>query len=612
VDEPLSLLETVKAWHREASAHSFDWRRDAQEDYDFVAGQQWTPADRALLAEQMRPVITFNRIGPVVDAVAGSEAQNRQELRFVPREVGDSGVNELLTGAARWFRDRCDAEDEESDAFFDLVVSGMGWTETRLDYEEETDGKLIIERVDPLEMFWDAGARKRNLVDARYVMRVREIEREAARSLWPEAAEEDLNAGWAETTPGASSPHDATLAPFYRAGARQAAPCAKVRVVHLQWWEREIYYRALDPVTGAAVDLSVEAHARESERARSEGWTLRALRQARKRYRYAFVGNTVLDQGDLAQGFTFKAITGKRDRNANTWFGLVRAMKDPQRWANKWLSQALHIMNSNAKGGLLAERDAFDNPRAAEESWSDPAAITWLRPGGLAKIEAKPPANYPAGLDRLMDFAIASIRDVTGVNVEFLGLADREQAGVLEYQRRQTGMTVLANLFDSLRRYRKEQGRLLLWYVRNFLSDGRLIRIVGPEGARFVPLLRDPGMGEYDVVVDEAPSSPNQKERVWGALIQMMPVLVQAPVPVDVWAELVKYSPLPESLTHKIAASLMRPNPQAQRLHNLSAIQAEAQAGKTAADALLSMAKARAEAAKPGIEAVKALIASLA
>jgi hypothetical protein len=75
--------------------------------------------------------------------------------------------NELLTSAAKWFRPQCDAEDEESDAFGDLVLCGMGWTETRLDYEDNPEGDPKVDRTDPLEMVWDSGAKKRNLVDGR-------------------------------------------------------------------------------------------------------------------------------------------------------------------------------------------------------------------------------------------------------------------------------------------------------------------------------------------------------------------------------------------------------------------------------------------------------------
>src|SRR6185312_14295444 len=105
------------------------------------------------------------------------------------------------------------------------------------------------------------------------------------------------------------------------------------------------------------------------------------------------------------------------------------------------------------------------------------------------------------------------IRDTTGINLELLGLVEKEQPGILEHQRKQAGMTVLAGLFDALRRYRKDQGRLLLWYIQSFLSDGRLVRIGGQEQARYVPLVRQPGLVEYDVIVDDTPNSPNLKER---------------------------------------------------------------------------------------------------
>jgi hypothetical protein len=105
-------------------------------------------------------------------------------------------------------------------------------------------------------------------------------------------------------------------------------------------------------------------------------------------------------------------------------------------------------------------------------------------------------------------------------------------------------------LFDGLRRYRKEQGRTLAKFISEYLTDGRLVRIVGGDGTeRYVPLVRDPQAMKYDVIVDEATASVNQKERTFALLMQMLPNLQQMGLPFA--PELLEYSPLPAAMVDK-------------------------------------------------------------
>src|SRR5262249_2067177 len=132
------------------------------------------------------------------------EVANRHETEFVPRTQGDVKANELLTSAAKWFRQQCDAEDEESDAFRDTVVCGMGWTETRLDYEDNPKGEPKVDRIDPLQMVRDSSAKKRNLRDMRRVFHIRrDVPLDEARALCPGDAKRpfsdaDYNASWVD------------------------------------------------------------------------------------------------------------------------------------------------------------------------------------------------------------------------------------------------------------------------------------------------------------------------------------------------------------------------------------------------------------------------------
>ncbi|PSA69553.1 hypothetical protein, partial [Corynebacterium diphtheriae] len=108
-----------------------------------------------------------------------------------------------------------------------------------------------------------------------------------------------------------------------------------------------------------------------------------------------------------SRGFTYKAITGKRDRNKGTWFGLGRLMKDPQRWANVFFSRILHILNSNALAGVMVDPAGIEDVRKFEEEWAKPNKVHFTAAGALTggqgpAVVPQPTPENPPGLARLM------------------------------------------------------------------------------------------------------------------------------------------------------------------------------------------------------------------
>lgn len=287
-----------------------------------------------------------------------------------------------MNAAMKWVDDECEAEDEISDCFMDMVICGMGWSEVRMSYDEEPDGKVIsAERFTPFEGYWDLLATKRNLGDSRWRARGRWWPREQAEEEFPKLKDLNLVTGelrddWQET----AEPIDVTRAIFYRDtnGEWYNKHKDEVMIYHYQWWEHETQYRVGDPSSGRAVTLSANKF-NKILRDQGDGYALmpggqpvKFVKTKARKYYYAFVcGDEPLDEGPIqCNDFTLLAMCAKHDETKNHWYGVVRALLDPQRWANKFFSTIQDIMMSNRQGGAFVEEDALVDPEQAEQDWA--------------------------------------------------------------------------------------------------------------------------------------------------------------------------------------------------------------------------------------------------
>lgn len=567
------LGSKLDKWDKRLDEHWGEWYDEAKICFEFAAGRQWTTDEVAQMENDQRIPVVIDRVGPIIEAICGAEIQNRQQVQYFPRQVGDTAIDDILTQGVEWIMDECDGDYEDSEAFRDALICGVGCTETHPDSNLESS--LTKDRVDPGEMAWDPSARKSCFADARYLRRKRPMDIDQIKEMWPQA----YAGGASVNEVGGRKPVIVDPKVRYTGvnGGDGTLHEDEQIVCEYQWYEEVPHY-----LVGG--DLGRAMMQRLPDIPKARGWPLLSqdehelLQQGmpgapsvgvkvRQYWRCFRLGNEVLECKPIPENmFRYEAITGKRDRNKRSWYGVVRAMQDPAKWSNRFFSQILHILRTNSQGGVLVEEGAIDQDEF-EDSWADPSAVTVVKNGAISgqKIKEKPTVQYPEGLDRLMQFAVTGIRDATGVNQEMLGAAEREQAGVLETQRIRQTYGILSAFFDSKRRYHRRQGKLVLKQIPLYVGPDKLVKVTGKDNnPQYVPLALNKDVQEYDVIVDEAPAGPNQKIVVWQMMVQLLPLLQQAGLPAQVWAEIIRWSPFPAKLADMMAQALIQQQEAAQ------------------------------------------------
>lgn len=582
-DELLTYLGNI--W-REAWDSISQQRTKRTTDWKMLAGDQWEAEDQARAKAQKRPALTLNLLISIIAAVEGEERTNRQELKFYGDGQEDDGAAYGMNRILKWIMDQCGGEFALSSQFKSLAVCGEGWVVPDMDFFEDPEGKLRVLFVDDEEMFDDPLARDPASEDSRYCHRVRYMAEDEGEARWPGFREKVMNAAGqdvdAHEADGAgyrdvySAPGDTKSLKLYDAKNKHWA------ITETWWFQIEPGWVVVDEATGMLVEKSdEEMGVLRTQREQEQKDALAAVMagtatfapptpppantvpgldaapgfmpavqlpsvqmpkplQAKQRplkrlYLAHWVGKALLEKQpsplkDLKR-IPYVPARGIYDKVKREWFGLVRPLVDPQRQHNVEQSAIIQMMQLQPKSAWMGPKGSFHNKAEWQTKVSQPGAMLEYN-ASRGKPE---PIPTPAIPRHLIDMAFTrpqTMREISGVNVEMTGQRVASDPGVVMEQRQKAARTVLAPLFDNYRMSKKALGKVLLAYIQTYISPGRRMRVMGPEGPEYVEMTEQMQLGRYDLNVEETNSTVNDRIATLNIMQTTLPQMAKAGVPI--------------------------------------------------------------------------------
>ncbi len=467
-----------------------DERFQMSKDQDYADGLQWEPEDAEELMARGQAPLVFDRIGPIVEWVTGTEKRTRVDWKVLPRERDDEVSAEVLTKVLKYVSDTNRVGFKRSAAFKEAVIAGLSWLEDSA--SRDPSGEPIYSgQVSWRDVYRDSRSRELDYSDARYLFKQKIVDLDVALAMFPAArshlesvtrddvTDDDEDDVWflgerltntqdmeARTRFGERS---SVVSTSYTDNGRRDT----VRL--LECWYRvpeavEVF--ANGPMIGQPFDPANPQHAE----LRKQGVHVMSDVKMQMRVMICTEDMPLWDGPSPYKHdqFSLTPIWCYRRGRDGAPYGIVRKLRDPQDDFNKRRSKALHILSTNR---VIADNDAVDDPELLRREASRADGVILKRRGTVVEFQ-KNTAELTGNLE-LMQHNEALMQDISGVQSENLGRQSNATSGKAIIARQEQGSMVTASIFDNLRLAIQLQGEKQLSLVQQFYTEPKVIRIVG-------------------------------------------------------------------------------------------------------------------------------------
>lgn len=426
-----------------------------------------------------RKMFNFNLTHSSVMMVTGHQRRNRKSTICIPVKSPVQKTADQFTKCL-FHVHKDGGYGVYSDAFErGSLVQGFGLVSIFPDYASDPISPDIKLRfVDFKSVIIDPFFRNKDLSDCRYIWTRQYFDREEAKRLYPDHAEE------IDEVPWGGAPKDDK---FYFMPENFGLQIKNLLAFDEYWYlsQREAIY-AVDTLTnevkeifGDEEDIRVVMQQLKDK--------IRLVRKPKQTIRRVILinGRVMIDEMRPYGIDRHNHVGFYGNFNPDTPYfgykfkGMVRDMRDSQYLFNMRKVTDLDILAAQQqglkvkKGALLTPDDSLNRGNGRVLVINDKNDMNDVQP-----MEIIPPSPVMLQME---DMLKQVMREISGVNEELLGAAVDDKAGVLSMLRQGAGMTTLQKYFDNFDDSQKECGEIIIQMIQHFWSYGKIKSIIGEE-----------------------------------------------------------------------------------------------------------------------------------
>ena len=471
-----------------------DWRKHADQDFQFYEGDQFTALERAILEERGQPIVTENLIKPKIERLVGQHQRQHSTVSVLGRNAGvDEQTASEASDIFRWVDQTNGSEFEEAECYKDGFISGFSVLEIVSDDDGSENPRIVIRHENPFYIVPDPHSRRYDWnEDAKFICRSKWMDLDDAIEMWgdkPGVAQKLLacvNSLPGGSLSGSTGPLDPNV--LRQSNWNYFDPYrGRLRPVEVHY-KRHVTKRVLITKTGVRVELDYLGP--RQAQSQSPGSTVES-ESSEEMWLGIYCGGVLIhherhqDQDGL---FSFVPYFADRKKSGEP-FGGVRNLVSISQEINKRRSKALHLMSTNQ--AIVSQNAVEDMAEFASEK---------ARPDGIMKVRGKPEdhvqliKNQDMGASQMSMHAESkqAFNMVAGDDPTNQGQASQMRSGVGKAREQMATDLVNMPLFSNIRRTRQIKLKKVWGLVGQHFTDDLVFQITDdPNAAKVVSLPKD-------------------------------------------------------------------------------------------------------------------------